>query len=70
VWAVVQGLNEVLVKAKNRCDDMRGARGTLQFNVIVFGPAANCLAAKVYLSTRCGSSVLDSHRSRLQVVRG
>jgi hypothetical protein len=46
------------------------ARGTLQFNVIVCEPAADCLDAKVSLSKRLGSSVLNPHRSRLHVVRG
>jgi hypothetical protein len=70
VWAVAQGFDEVVVKTKNRYYDMRGALDTLQFNVITFEPACDSLDSKVYLSKRLGPSVLDSHRSRRQVVRG
>ena len=68
-WAVSQGYDEVVVKTKNRYYDMRGALDTLQFDVIKFEPAPDNLESKLYLSKRLGPLVLDTHRSRRQVVR-
>jgi hypothetical protein len=69
-WAVGQGFDEIIVKTKNKYYDMRSALDQLQFDVIKFEPAPDNLEAKVYLRKRLGPLVLDSHRSRKQVVRG
>jgi hypothetical protein len=69
VWAVEQGFDEVVVKTKNRYYGMRGTLDSLEFNVIKLEPAPDPLESKVYLSKRLGPSVLDTHRSRRQLVR-
>jgi hypothetical protein len=48
---------------------MRGTLDSLEFNVIKLEPAPDPLESKVYLSKRLGPSVLDTHRSRRQLVR-
>lgn len=69
-WAVAAGFDEIVVKTKNRFYEMRGTLDTLRYDVFKFEPhPADIREAKVYLSKRLGSDVLDGHRSARTVIQ-
>jgi GNAT superfamily N-acetyltransferase len=67
-WAIENGFDEILVKTKNRFYEMRGTLDHLHFNVVKYEPHADNQESKVYLSKKLGQEVLDTHRSKRQVV--
>lgn len=69
-WALTAGFHEIVVKTKNRFYGMRTTLTNLHYDVIKYEPhPADNSEAKVYLSKRLGSDVLDKHRSRRRVVQ-
>lgn len=69
-WAVTEGFDEIVVKAKNRFYDMRGTLDTLRYDVIKVEPnPADIAESKVYLCKRLGADVLDAHRSARTVIQ-
>src|SRR4029078_4213103 len=70
VWALPNGLDEIIVKTKNRFYEMRSALAQLHFNIIRFVPHPfEPGESKVFFSKRLGQHGIDRHRSRRSVVR-
>jgi GNAT superfamily N-acetyltransferase len=67
-WAIENGFDEILVKTKNKFYEMRGTLDHLHFNVVKYEPHSDNQESKVYLSKKLGQEVLDTHRSKRQVV--
>ena len=68
-WAHANGFHEVVVKTKNRFNDMRGTLDQLEFDVIKYEVnGKDNRESKVYLSKRLTSDVLKSHTSNRTVI--
>ena len=69
-WALDNGFDEILVKTKNRFDDMRSRLDHLELNVIKFeATRTDNRDSKVYLGKHLGLEVVDRHRSTRSVMQ-
>ena len=69
-WAIEQGLDEIVVKTKNKFYEMRGTLDHLRFQVVKYERNLSDNAeSKVYLSKKLHAEVLGTHRSSKTVVQ-